>query len=589
VNGPRSSSRARITLTIITILAIVTVFAIRLVNLQIIHADSLSAAAAANRSIPLTTYGTRGEIVDTNGVVLADSVDRFDITVSPKDVKNFKRPGGAGRTSVTITVDVALAEIGALTGQTVDALKAGIALNPRANFGYLTRGVTLDVHTAVTRLNIPWVFSDLRPSRTYPNGAIAGNLVGFIGSDGPQAGIELTAESCLAGHNGASTYERGADGVRIPGSTVTTTQAKDGGTVRLTIDRDLQWFAQDALARQAVAVGAQWATAVVVRVSDGHLVTVADYPSVDPNNVSAAPRSALGSLAFSSPFEPGSTFKAMSVASMMDAGVITPATKITVPPVYDTPGGGTIFDSYSHGTVQYTTAGVIMNSSNIGMSVLSERLDASARHDYMAKFGLGTKTAVDFNGESAGILSAAKDWDPITSRTVEFGQGVSATAVQVASVFQTIANGGVRMPLALVEGCTHADGTVTERPSTVGTRVVSTAAADNTVRMMETVVTDGWLHAALTIPGYRVAAKTGTAQVASDNGTGYTADRIVSVAGIAPADDPEYVVVVTMGKPSTIKTSAAAAPTFTDIMTQVLKKYRVAPSSTVAAPIPLTW
>jgi cell division protein FtsI (penicillin-binding protein 3) len=586
VNTPRST-RARMALTIVAVFLVVTVFTIRLIDLQIVRAGDLSAAAVTNRSIPLTSYGTRGEIVDTNGVVLADSVDRFDITVSPMDVADFNRTNDDDVT-VKVTVAEALAEIAELTGQTVEALNAPIAANPEGNFAYLTQGVKLDVFTAVRELRIPWVSNELRPSRTYPNGAIAGNLVGFIGTDGPQAGIELSENECLASTNGTSTYERGADGVRIPGSTVTTTEPKDGGTVTLTIDRDLQWFVQEALEKQAVATGSDWATAVVVRIADGHLMSVADYPTVDPNDVNSADVSALGSLAFSTPYEPGSTFKPMTVASLIDAGAISMGTKLSVPGAYNV-SGGQITDSWAHDTLQLTTAGVIMNSSNIGISLLSETLNKQARHDYMVKFGIGTKTAVGFNGESSGSLKEAADWDPVTDKTVQFGQGVSATSVQVASLYQTLGNGGVKVPLTLVEGCTNSDGTVTDVPSTEGVQVVSESAADATVQMMETVVTDGWLSNVLTIPGYRVAAKTGTAEVFSEDGSGYSGERIVSVAGVAPADDPQYAVVVTLGKPDTIKTSGAAAPTFTEIMTQVLKKYRVVPSGTPAPSIPLTW
>jgi cell division protein FtsI (penicillin-binding protein 3) len=573
-------------ITVVAVFAVVAVFTVRLVDIQVVRANALSSAAVENRSIPVTTYGTRGEIVDTNGVILADSVDRFDITVSPMDVGDFARETEDG--DVEVTVAEALAEIGALTGQSVDELAAPISANPDGNFAYLTKGVKLDVFTAVRKLGIPWVSNELRQSRTYPNGAIAGNLVGFIGTDGPQAGIEITENDCLASTNGTSTYERGADGVRIPGSTVTATEPQDGGTVALTIDRDLQWFSQEALEKQALAVGADWGTAIVVRIADGHLMAVADWPSVDPNDVNSSGVGSLGSLAFSTPYEPGSTFKPMTVASLLDAGTITQGTKLTVPGEYNV-AGGQITDSWSHDDLNLTAAGVIMNSSNIGTSMLSETLNKQARHDYMVKFGIGSATGIGFLGESAGQIKDAADWDPITDKTVQFGQGVLATSVQVASLYQTIGNGGVKVPLELVESCTSADGTVTEVPTGEGTRVVSESAANDTVEMMETVVTDGWLSNVLTIPGYRVAAKTGTAEVAADDGSGYTSDRIVSVAGLAPADDPQYAVVVTLGKPDTIKTSGAAAPTFTEIMTQVLKKYRVVPSGTPAPSIPLTW
>jgi cell division protein FtsI (penicillin-binding protein 3) len=574
---------------VIAVFIVVLVFTGRLIDFQVVRAGELSAAAIANRSMPLTTYGTRGEIVDAFGNVLADSVNRFDITASPRDV-----PIGGGLTSmvkggkqVPVTVTEALGAIAGVTNVPIDGLQTALAKDPKSDFAYLVKSVKLDVLTAVRALGIPWVYDDFRPSRTYPNGAVGGNLIGFIGTDGPQAGVELTENKCLASTNGTSTYERGADGVRIPGSTVTRTKSTDGGTLQLTIDRDLQWFTQDTLEAQAKAIGAKWATAVVVRVADAHLMAVADYPTVDPNNVSAASRSALGSLAFSTPYEPGSTFKAMSAAALIDAGVITPETRIVVPARYVLPDHTVITDFTSHWAVRYTAAGVIAYSSNIGISQLSQRLDAQSRYDYMRKFGVGTKTAVHFNGESSGVLSSPSRWDDVTNRTVEFGQGVSATSAQVASIFQTIANGGVKKPLTLVAGCLHPDGTVTDKPSTVGTRVIGAVAAADTLRMMEGVVTFRDASSPLGVAGYRVAAKTGTAQVA-ENGR-YTTRRVISVAGTAPADDPQYVVVVTFGEPTTIGSSAGAAPAFRSILAQVLKKYRVLPTGKPPAPLPVTW
>ncbi|HEX4058798.1 MAG TPA: penicillin-binding transpeptidase domain-containing protein, partial [Galbitalea sp.] len=206
---------------------------------------------------------------------------------------------------------------------------------------------------------------------------------------------------------------------------------------------------------------------------------------------------------------------------------------------------------------------------------------------YMVKFGVGSKTAVKGLGQSAGSLPKPP-WDVVTTKSVEFGQGVSATSAQVAQIFETIANHGVREPSTLVEGCTKADGEVIDTPTTKPVRVVSAKAADEVRAMLETVVTGGPISSLLKIPGYRVAAKTGTAQVAKAGGGGYGNDFIISVAGMAPAEDPQYVVVVTFG-PTTLGTSAGAAPAFKNVMTDVLKKYRVPPSTTPAPYIQTTW
>jgi cell division protein FtsI (penicillin-binding protein 3) len=231
---------------------------------------------------------------------------------------------------------------------------------------------------------------------------------------------------------------------------------------------------------------------------------------------------------------------------------------------------------------------VLENSSNIGISVLSESLNPQARHDYMAKFGIGSKTAAIFPGQNTGVLHPASQWDPITTRAVEFGQGVEATSVQVAQIYATLGNHGVREPSTLVEGCKQADGKVTDQQSVKPLRVVSQKAADETVGMLETVVTGGPIGSLLRIPGYRIAAKTGTAQVAAPGGGGYGKDYIISVAGMVPAENPQYVVVVTFG-PTTLNTSAGAAPAFKNVMTDVIKRYRVEPSTKPAPYVQTTW
>jgi cell division protein FtsI (penicillin-binding protein 3) len=251
-----------------------------------------------------------------------------------------------------------------------------------------------------------------------------------------------------------------------------------------------------------------------------------------------------------------------------------------------TPEGATINDAAPHPEEHLTLTGVLQNSSNVGISKLGSQVPETTRLEYMKKFGLGQATAVGFLGEATGRINKLP-WDNQTHYNVLYGQGVSATALQVAQIFGTLGNGGMRLPTTLVESCTKADGSVTDVPSSTGTRVVSESTAKTVVNMLESVVQAGELSKAVKIPGYRVAGKSGTAEMAS-NGR-YTGDRVVSFAGIAPAEDPQYVVVVTYTKPAIMKSSAAAAPTFKKIMSQVLTKYRVPPSTTVSTYPPTTW
>ncbi|WBU38745.1 peptidoglycan D,D-transpeptidase FtsI family protein [Homoserinibacter sp. YIM 151385] len=588
------STRRRLAASVIAVFAIVALFSVRLAELQFVRAEDLNEASDQKRVFSLVDYGIRGDIVDTNGVVLADSVERYNITASPKNIDaegyDYFRDGE----KVHVPLEQWLAELGEITGQKpqqiYDIIAAALAKDPESDFVYIKKNVKLGVLKAVRELKLPGIYDEYVPSRTYPNGQVAGNLVGFIGTDGPQAGLEIAQDDCLRSRNGTSTVELSADSVQLPGTEVVTRKARDGGDIRLTIDSNLEWYAQQALAEQGESLGAEWGTAMVVEVKTGKIRAAADWPTVDPNDPGGADRSALGARLFSSPYEPGSTVKAATIASYIDAGVITPTTKVTAVGRYTKglPAGSYISDAWAHDDLHYTTAGVLMNSSNTGIAALTEKLPSkTARHDYLKAFGMGEPTGVDFYGESSGSLIPADQLDSITNITQQFGQGMTATSAQVAGIFQTLGNGGVKIPLSLVEGCENADGTTTQVPSGKGTRVVSEYAADSTVQMMETVVSTGFLGPILQVPGYRIGAKTGTAEVA-ENGR-YGAERIVSVAGLVPAEDPEYAIVVTFAKPDTIKTSAAAAPTFNQIMKQVIKTFRITPSTKPAPDLQLEW
>jgi cell division protein FtsI (penicillin-binding protein 3) len=583
--NPARRAGLRLTLTMVVVFLVVIVFTGRLFQLQVVQAPALDKVSQRNQSSTVTTPGIRGSIIDTDGVVLAQSVDRFNVTVAPKQF-NAGYYKVAGDTNTLVPLATSLGRISKVTGVSLTDLTAIVEKNPNSLYAALDKSVPLGMVTQLKALKIPGMYYPEVPARSYPNGAIAGNLVGYVGTDGPQAGMEYEYNKCLASTAGTSTYQTGEDGVRIPGSTVKETNPVNGGTLQLTIDSQLEYQVDQAITKQAQTIGAPWATAVVVRVSDGQLMAVSDYPAVDPNDPGATPGANQGSLAFTQQYEPGSTFKGMSAAALIDAGKITPTTQVVVPPVLRLSNGGSIKDSFYHGTVHYTTAGVLENSSNIGISILSEQLDAQDRYNYMVKFGVGQKTAVSFPGQLAGSLPKPP-WDPVTTKTVEFGQGVSATSVQVAQIYQTLANHGVREPLSLVQKCTEANGTVVDTPTAKPARVVSAKAADEVRGMLETVVSAGPVGSLLRIPGYRIAAKTGTAQVAKPGG-GYGNQVITSVAGMIPAENPQYVVVVTFG-PTTLATSTVAAPAFKNVMLDVIDRYRIPPSTTPAPYVQTNW
>lgn len=575
------------------VVAILGIFIAKLVDIQVVRASELNEAAYGKRSVPVTIYGPRGNITDENGVMLAGSIMRYNVAVSPKNTNEFTRETKAGE--VTVTVADAAAEIGAITGQAPNSIlkiiSDALTEDPDSDFAYVKKSVDLDTYRKLDDLDIPWLWFYTDPGRTYPNGAVAGNLVGFVGSDGePLEGLERSENECLAGHDGTETYEKSMDGVRIPGSTITSKPVKSGGTLRLTIDADLQWYAQQQLAEQVKAVGATHGMVVVQEVKTGKLVTVADYPSVDPNNVDGTAPEYRSSQAFRAPFEPGSTLKALTAAALIDTGTATPNSRVLAPYWVTFPNGARFHDSDPHPDQPLTLTGVLVESSNTGISILGDKMDDNTRMEYLKKFGLGSETSAAFYDESGGILHPVDEWDNQTKYTTMFGQGLSMTAVQVASAYQALGNNGVRLPVQLIEGCTAQDGTVTDVPKgRAGIRVVSAESAKTTVNMLESIVTQGWLTDTLTIPGYRVAAKTGTAQQADPETGGYSSKYLVSLAGLAPAEDPQYVVSVNIANPVTITSSAAAAPVFQKVMTQVLKMNRVKPSTTKSPTFPTSY
>jgi cell division protein FtsI (penicillin-binding protein 3) len=571
------------------VVAFFAIVVVRLIDIQIVRAAEYNEASAGKMSLPATVFAPRGDITDANGVVLADAVMKYDVTMSPRNTRDFER--GTGSSLVKVSTAQAAAEIGSITGQKPEEILAivaqSLAENPESDFAYVKKGVDVEAFRSLNKLDIPWLYFEQAPSRTYPNGSVAGNLIGYVGSDGTAlGGLELTHDSCLAGTNGHETYERGADGVRIPGSTVTSVQAKPGADLRLTIDSDLQWYAQQTLATQAKAQGATFGIAVVLEVETGKLRAVADFPSVDPNNIDATPEEFRGSYAFAAPYEPGSTMKSMTAAMVVDAGLADHSSPVQAPGLMEFPNGARVKDSSGH-AANLTLQGVIVESSNVGMSLFGEGLSPEQRYSYMTNFGLGQPTAVGFLGESSGILYDPEQWDNQTFYNMFFGQGLSATAVQMASAYQTIGNGGVKLPVQLVESCTAVDGTVSSPSLPDPVRVVSEGAAQEVVGMLEGVVTDGWLGPKLTIPGYRVAAKTGTAEMSAGDGT-YSSSFIVSLAGLIPAEDPQYVVLVTLANPSSNST-AAVAPVIHDLMEQVVKQYRVEPSNSGSPYWPVTY
>jgi cell division protein FtsI (penicillin-binding protein 3) len=479
---------------------VMIIFVGRLMQLQGVDSTVYAADAHAQYLHKITLPADRGSIVDRNGAMLADTVGASDISGDPLIVSQSTTtsPWAMAATLAPLLHVDQTTLVGELTGQ--------------KQFVYLARAVTPQVAKAVVALHLPGIAATDTKKRVYPGGEVAANVLGFVGSDGKGlGGLEYQYDSTLAGKDGQVTVELGKNGQVIPDGVGNGDAAVAGHDMQLTIDRDIQWKAQQAIAAQVQATGADGGSVIVMQPRTGQILAMATTPTFDPADPGASPVQDRGNAALSDVFEPGSTNKVITMAAAIDSGVLTPMSPIDVPSTL-VRADKVFHDAESHGTLHLTLAGVLAESSNIGTILASERVGITNLYSYLQAFGLGQSSGLHFPGESRGILDPLNTWSPSQQYTVPFGQGLSVNALQVATVYSTIANGGVRVAPSLVKGIVQADGSVKAPTAPVQTRVVSKDAADQVETMLEAVTTDQGTAPDARIPGYRVAGKTGTAQ-----------------------------------------------------------------------------
>jgi len=558
----------RVRFLLLTVLFVFSLFGAQLLRLQALDSSTMASAALKSRLSVVVVPGLRGNITDSRGVVLATSIERRNVTADQSAVPEYKKKGRV------VGVAGAAADLAPILGKSEVELSATLTGSRR--FVYVAKGITPLNWRKIQALGIPGVFSEPTSTRSYPSSSAAASLVGWVGADGSGGGgLELLLNKALEGKPGESTYEQSADGRIIPTGEQQVTPAVPGRDVKLTIDSDLQWYAQNAIAQKVDETQALSGTVVVMRVKTSELVSVASYPTFDPNNIAKASGS-LTNKAFGEAFEPGSIAKVMTAAAALQEGVANPATPVVVP--NRLPRAGQSFrDSHEHGVEKLTFAGVIAQSSNIGTMMVGEKVPPATLEKYFRAFGVGQKSGIEFPGETAGIFARSKDWSGSQRYTVMYGQGLAVNAIQAAGVFQTIANGGVRVPPTLLAGTESADGTIVGSLPRTPVRVISQPAATTLSQMLEFVVGDGGTAKQAEIPGYRVAGKTGTADRVGANGR--YSGKTASFIGFAPADKPEFVVAVILQNPVRgYFGGSTAGPVFKDVMTYALQEFTIPPT-----------
>jgi cell division protein FtsI (penicillin-binding protein 3) len=587
--APGNPDKRLLILRVIVAIAVL-LFGVRLFDYQVISAAKINEVSYDKRSNTRTLPAIRGSILDNSGVVLAKTVINYNIVAAPINVRDIERKTADGG-KVTVTVAQQAAEIAALLG--MDQAEVMAKLAGTSQYSLIAKRVDAAVYRAIRELDIPWLYYESVPSRVYPNGAVAGSVLGWINQEGvAPAGVERMMDECLAGIDGEETYERGgSDGIRIPSSAIVTREAKDGRDVVLTINKDLQYYAQQVVTAQTNYLRADWGSAVVMEVKTGKILAAAEAPTMDPNTYGEARAEDRHARIFETAFEPGSVIKTITAATLIEEGKGTPVTPITAPYSYKLPnsGGWTVSDSHVHPPEKLTLTGVLRDSSNTGIMLLGNKVDYRTRFDFLQKFGLGRASGVGFPGESRGVMLDVNEWDGVKKWVSMFGQGIAQTPIQTAMMYQAIANGGVMLQPKLVEGCKDASGKLVPTQSKPGTRVISEATSRSTIDMLEKVVEQGGIGKTAAVPGYRVGGKTGTAQITDPNTGRYGGLFAISFIGMAPAEDPQYVVAVTFFKSRTKSNSIGATPAFKAIMEQVLRTYRVPPSTTKSANIPTEW
>ncbi len=558
-------------------IVILLLFALRLIDLQAVRASGFVERAENELTKSGTLLAPRGTIYDVNGIELARSVSAINIAVDQTVVND---PQAAANLVAPILGMTPAELLPQLTGSKRYVL---IAKD-------VTPAIWRSVNNAITSYNkvvlsqkngITKRLAGFVPERSYirdyPSGGLTASLVGIINNEGNgAAGIESSLNSLLAGTNGKYLYANGRGNI-IPGSEEVKIEAKSGTSIRLTIDRDVQWVAQNAINEAVASSRAKSGTVVVMDPKTGHILAQASAPTFDPNNSATITLEKLRNPAVQEVYEPGSTGKVITVAAALEEKKLTPETVFTIPysmRIYDR----TFSDHEKHPVLRLTTTGLLAVSSNTGSIKIGNMLGQDTLYKYLRKFGIGESTDSKLPGESAGILHPVKDWSGVSLPTIAFGQGYSVTAMQATSVFATIANDGVRVKPTILAGVVDQSGKYTPAKAADGERVLSAENAAKMRTMMESVVSKDGTAPTAAIPGYRVAGKTGTAErynSACSCYSGYTASFI----GFAPADQPKYVVSVTIQDPKGLHWGGAlAGPVFKKVMGFVLQSEKVKPT-----------
>lgn len=583
-------ARRRLRVALVCVLIGFLLFSARLIQIQAFDTSAYAAMATDAGTLQAIDPAQRGEILDRNGVELAGSSDTLTLTADPT-------------MTAAHAPQLARVLVQSLGGKVdyfdlIDQMR-----KPHTRFVYLVKNLpaykaTVALH-AIAKENesrpqddkLVGVFTQRNRARTYPGGSLAANLIGFVNDNGNGVGgLEQEYDRALHGTSGKSTYEVSPTGQRIPQADAHITAMVPGSSVNTTIDRDLQWYADQRLSDAVRSSGADWGLALTMDVKTCELVQISQAPTFNADAHQRMNDFTTVARSLQTVYEPGSVMKTVTFSALADQGKIQPDTPIVVPGSIRV-DGFKIGDYWPHGTLHLTAAGVLAKSSNMGTVVASRQLSDRQLYSYFRRFGFGQLSGVRLPGESRGILRDPSAWTASTHATMAFGQGVSVTALQMVRAVNAIANDGVMCNPTVVKSLKDPGGHTTEAAQTPPHRVVSTTAARIVTRMMEGVTAPDGTAPAAAIPGYRVAGKTGTAwRVNPLTGRYVHGQNTVSFVGFAPADEPRFITYVVLDRVGgNAGGGVTAAPVFNGIMRMALERFGIPPTGSRSPVLPQSW
>ena len=545
-----------------------SLFAGRLIQVQGFEAGTYRQLAAQQRDRTVVLPAVRGSITGANGEMLAMTVATYLVYADPPEIPAAQQQQVAN--SLAGPLDM-----------TPMAILALIQHPTSPQYVVLAKGVAAQASDQITALNLPGIYLTPTYARSYPDGEATANIIGFTGTNNQGiltggAGLEEQDNALLAGRAGSEQVQTSTNGQPIPLAGSNNKPVVNGSDLQLTIVPALQYAAEQACKSQVAKTKASNCTVVIIAPKTGHVLAIAQWPTFDPSTIQNVNQAT--DLAVQDEFQPGSTAKVMTASAAFEHGGQTPLSAYNIPYQIDE-GGQLIHDAEWAPGEHYTIAGIIAHSSNVGMSQVAKHITPQVQYDYLRAFGLGQPTGIGLPGEGWGQLPPVWQWAADTRYTLSFGQGVAVTAIQMAEVYATIANGGVRVQPTLVEGTTNAAGTYTAAPAPPSRRVIQARTAHELLQILQQVpgVDETANQPWGIIPGYGIAAKTGTSQ--ESNGRCALCVYGSSYIGMAPGDNPQLVVAVNLQNPRKggYFGIEVAGPVFYQVMKDALATLQIPP------------